>query len=92
MLGPHDRLCVLADSLPGVIRWRFCDYEQLLKKQLQLLTPPLRLVWPPRVDAVALADGLQCNRAGRASSSSQVGGNAAVAKIFSNPHPPHDSR
>jgi hypothetical protein len=55
MLEPHDRLCVLADSLPGVIRWRFCDYEQLLKKQLRLLTPPLRLVWPPHRDASGIA-------------------------------------
>jgi hypothetical protein len=48
MIQPHDRLCVLADSLPGAIRWRFCDYEQLLKKQLQiLLTPRLRVVHPP---------------------------------------------
>jgi hypothetical protein len=44
----HERLCVLADSLSAAIRWRFCDYEQLLRKQLQILAPPLRLVWPPR--------------------------------------------
>jgi hypothetical protein len=43
-----DQLCTLADSLPGAIRWRFCDYEQLLAKQLRILAPPLRLVWPPR--------------------------------------------
>ena len=43
-----DHLCTLADSLPGAIRWRFCDYEQLLAKQLRILAPPLRLVWPPR--------------------------------------------
>ncbi len=48
MTEPDDRLCVLANSLPAAIRWRFCDYEQLLRKQLQLLAPPLRLVWPPR--------------------------------------------
>ena len=48
MTEPDDRLCVLADSLPAAIRWRFCDYEQLLRKQLQLLAPPLRLVRPPR--------------------------------------------
>ena len=48
MTEPNDRLCVLADSLPAAIRWRFCDYEQLLRKQLQLLAPPLRLVRPPR--------------------------------------------
>ena len=35
-----DRLCVLADSLPGAIRWRFSDYEQLLAKQLKLLAAP----------------------------------------------------
>jgi hypothetical protein len=47
MMQRHDRLCVLADSLPAAIRWRYCDYEQLLKKQLQiLLAPPARLVWP----------------------------------------------
>jgi len=48
MTEPNDRLCVLADSLPAAIRWRFCDYEQLLRKQLQLLAPPLRLVQPRR--------------------------------------------
>jgi hypothetical protein len=49
MTQPHDRLCVLADSLPGAIRWRFCDYEHLLKKQLQiLLAPPLQAVPPAR--------------------------------------------
>ena len=42
-----DHLCPLADSLPGAIRWRFRDYEQLLAKQLRILAPPLRLVWPP---------------------------------------------
>jgi hypothetical protein len=48
MTQRHDRLCALADSLPAAIRWRYCDYEQLLKKQLQiLLAPPLRLVSPP---------------------------------------------
>lgn len=51
MTQPTDRLCVLADSLPGAIRWRFCDYEQLLKKQLQiLLAPPVRLVQPEAQD------------------------------------------
>ena len=45
-----DRLCPLADSLPGAIRWRFCDYEQMLTKQLKILAPPLRLVWPPRCE------------------------------------------
>ena len=73
MLGPHDRLCVLADSLPGVIRWRFCDYEQLLKKQLRLLTPPVRLVWPPRGDAVAASAKVQRGRAQPASPSSPGG-------------------
>ncbi len=48
MTQPHDRLCALADSLPAVIRWRYCDYGQLLKKQLEvLLAPPVRRVWPP---------------------------------------------
>jgi len=48
MTQRHDRLCVLADSLPAAIRWRYCDYEQLLKKQLQiLLAPPVKLIWPP---------------------------------------------
>ena len=35
MTQRQDRLCALADSLPAAIRWRYCDYEQLLKKQLQ---------------------------------------------------------
>jgi len=49
MTQPQDRLCALADSLPATIRWRYCDYEQLLKKQLQImLAPPVRLAWPPR--------------------------------------------
>jgi hypothetical protein len=49
MTQRHDRLCALADSLPAAIRWRYSDYEQLLKKQLQiLLAPQVRLVWPPR--------------------------------------------
>ena len=48
MMQRHDRLCALADSLPAAIRWRYCDYEQLLRKQLEiLLAPPVRLVWPP---------------------------------------------
>ena len=50
MMEPHDRLCVLANSLPGAIRWRFCDYEQLLKKQLQILAAPLRAGPPARDD------------------------------------------
>ena len=37
---PNDRMCALANSLPAAIRWRFCDYEQLLKKELQLLAAP----------------------------------------------------
>ena len=37
---PHDRMCALADSLPAAIRWRFCDYEQLLMNELQLLAAP----------------------------------------------------
>ena len=53
MAEPHDRLCALTDSLPGAIRWRFSDYAQLLKKQLQILAPPLRLVGPPPDDAAA---------------------------------------
>jgi hypothetical protein len=49
MTQRHDRLCALADSLPAAIRWRYCDYEQLLKKQLEImLAPEVRLVWPPR--------------------------------------------
>ena len=49
MTQRHDRLCALADSLPAAIRWRYSDYEQLLKKQLQiLLAPQVRVVWPPR--------------------------------------------
>ena len=48
MTHRHDRLCALADSLPAAIRWRYSDYEQLLRKQLEiLLAPQVRLVWPP---------------------------------------------
>ncbi len=50
MTQRHDSLCVLTDSLPAAIRWRYSDYEQLLKKQLQImLAPEMRLVRPPRV-------------------------------------------
>jgi len=49
MTQRNDRLCALADSLPAAIRWRYCDYEQLLKKQLQImLAPQVWLVPPPR--------------------------------------------
>jgi hypothetical protein len=49
MTQRHDRLCALADSLPAAIRWRYSDYEQLLKKQLEImLAPQVRLVWPRR--------------------------------------------
>jgi hypothetical protein len=54
VLDRHDRLCPLADSLPGAIRWRFSDYGQLLAKQLKMLAPPLTLVWPPRADRPAI--------------------------------------
>jgi hypothetical protein len=40
MTQPHDRLCALADSLPAAIRWRYCDYAQLLNKQLHILLAP----------------------------------------------------
>jgi hypothetical protein len=44
----HERLCALADSYSAAIRWRYCDYEQLLKKQLRiLLAPQARLGGPP---------------------------------------------
>jgi hypothetical protein len=50
-----DRMCALADSLPAAVRWRFCDYEQLLKKELQLLAAPsTRLIEPPRRRRAAL--------------------------------------
>ena len=49
MTQRHDHLCALADSLPAAIRWRYCDYEQLLKKQLQImLAPQARLARPLR--------------------------------------------
>ena len=49
MTQRHDRLCALADSLPATIRWRYCDYEQLLKKQLEIMAAPeMELVWPRR--------------------------------------------
>jgi hypothetical protein len=48
-MRPNDQLCALADSLPAAIRWRFCDYEELLKKELQMLVaPPTRRVWRPQ--------------------------------------------
>ena len=40
MTQPNDRLCALADSLPAAIRWRYCDYEQLFRKQLEMLLEP----------------------------------------------------
>jgi hypothetical protein len=52
MTQRRDHLCALANSLPAAIRWRYCDYEQLLKKQLQvMLAPEVALIWPPRGDA-----------------------------------------
>ena len=58
MTQRHDRLCALADSLPAAIRWRYSDYEHLLKKQLEImLAPEVKLVWPPRgVDAPPRCD------------------------------------
>jgi hypothetical protein len=57
MTQRHDRLCALADSLPAAIRWRYCDYEQLLKKQLAImLAPEVELVWPPRGDSAPRSD------------------------------------
>lgn len=48
-MQPNDRLCALTNSLPGAIRWRYCDYEQLLRKQLEImLGPDARLAPPPR--------------------------------------------
>jgi hypothetical protein len=55
MLDRQDRLCALADSLPAAIRWRFSDYGQLLTKQLKMLAPPLKLVWPPRGEATQMS-------------------------------------
>jgi hypothetical protein len=40
MTHPNDRLCALADSLPAAIRWRYCDYEELLRKQLEMMLEP----------------------------------------------------
>ena len=63
MLDRHDRLCALADSLPGAIRWRFSDYGQLLTKQLKMLAPPLKLVWPPPDEAMQIGFARrQCGR------------------------------
>jgi hypothetical protein len=45
-----DLMCALADSLPAAVRWRFCDYEQLLRKELQLLAAPGLLIEPSRKD------------------------------------------
>ena len=40
MRQSNDRLCALADSLPAAIRWRYCDYKQLLRKQLEIMLEP----------------------------------------------------
>ena len=50
MTQPDDRLCALADSLPAAIRWRYCDYEQLFRKQLAIMLRPddVRHLPPPR--------------------------------------------
>jgi hypothetical protein len=40
MTQRHERLCALADSYSAAIRWRYSDYEELLKKQLQILLAP----------------------------------------------------
>ena len=37
MLRHNDELCALTDSLPGTIRWRLRDYEEILKAELALL-------------------------------------------------------
>lgn len=56
-MQPNDRLCALADSLPAAIRWRYCDYEQLFRKQLAImLRPDVRLVRPPSTAERALRD------------------------------------
>ena len=50
-MRPNDHLCALADSLSAAIRWRFRDYEQLLKKELEMLVAPQpNQVWPRRDD------------------------------------------
>ena len=66
MHAPHDRLCVLTNSLPGAIRWRFCDYEQMLRKQLQLLAQPLHIVQlqPDAVQGRGAGRSLSALRAG----------------------------
>lgn len=47
-MEPNDRLCALADSLPAAIRWRYCDYEQLFRKQVAImLRSDVRLVRSP---------------------------------------------
>lgn len=57
MRKPDERMCALTDSLPGAIRWRFCDYEQLLKKELQLLAAPsARRLGPRRHHAALRSD------------------------------------
>jgi hypothetical protein len=55
MTNRPDRLCALADSLPGAIRWRFSDYEHMLKKQLKLLASPVELARSSRSGAHAVA-------------------------------------
>jgi hypothetical protein len=47
-MQPNDPLCALADSLPAAIRWRYCDYEQLFRKQVAImLRADVRLVRSP---------------------------------------------
>jgi hypothetical protein len=41
----------LTDSLPAAIRWRFCDYEDLLKKELAMLAALPPRSSPRRPDA-----------------------------------------
>jgi hypothetical protein len=54
-MQPNDRLCPLANSLPAAIRWRYCDYEQLFRKQLAImLRPDVRLVRSPPTTERAL--------------------------------------
>jgi hypothetical protein len=37
LLRHNDELCALTDSLPGTVRWRLRDYEEILKAELALL-------------------------------------------------------
>jgi hypothetical protein len=40
-----DRMCVLTDSSQSAIRWRLCDYEAMLRTELQILAAQEHAEW-----------------------------------------------